>query len=157
MVFGLTVISYIKNAKDEIYGGASTSWMLLDYKTHRPQKPDLVNHVLPLVNNKMALNRIAGKIEEEESPVLVEKRKARASEIDLNGHVTNSKYIEWISDALGIDKKIESLSQLHMNFVSETKCGEEVNILISTLPDSYFIKCVKSTNAKTVFTAKAEI
>lgn len=145
---------YIKNKRDEILGGASTSWMLLDYTTHRPQKPDLVKHALPLVNSKLALGRKAEKIAERGNFILADKRKLRFSDIDLNGHVTNSKYIEWIADTMGDNGNYKKFQTLQINFVSEAMFGEEVEMWRADTENACYVKCIRKSDTKTIFIAE---
>jgi medium-chain acyl-[acyl-carrier-protein] hydrolase len=53
--------------------------------------------------------------------------KAQYSHIDLNGHVNNVHYIEWLSEPL----KAARPSRLEIVFRSETLAGDEVSVEIA--------------------------
>ncbi len=69
------------------------------------------------------------KIEVDKELVLVEKRKIHYSDVDLNGHLNNVRYIELMSDihdaAFHQEHPIKSLT---LNYLKEIKEGSEVEI-----------------------------
>lgn len=54
----------------------------------------------------------------------------RNSDIDLNRHVNNTKYAQWILDAIPIDilRDGAELKGYEVNFLAETKIGDVVNV-----------------------------
>jgi acyl-ACP thioesterase len=60
----------------------------------------------------------------------IDTRRVRCSDIDGNNHVNNVRYIEWIQDAAEFDKINDAASvRLDMNYISERKYGDSVDIL----------------------------
>jgi len=53
----------------------------------------------------------------------------RNSDIDLNNHVNNTKYAQWILVSLPIDRlRIRYLHEYEINFIAEAKIGDKISI-----------------------------
>lgn len=79
----------------------------------------------------------------------------RNSDIDLNQHVNNTKYANWILDALPIDvlKGGVELKEYEVNFLSEAKLGDHV-ILQQVIDDNVIqFQGARSNDSKPIFTA----
>ena len=91
------------DARGEMVGKAGTLWLLLDLNTRRMLPPGEVGKLIP--DNKdlsvpMNLPATVGNLQGEEflttyHPVY--------TDIDVNGHVNNTRYADWLCNALGID------------------------------------------------------
>ncbi len=82
-------------------------------------------------------------------------KKARFSDIDMNGHMNNTCYIDMILDSLAehFDKHY-SLQEIDTNFIQEVKYLQEISIktyLIDTL--LYHHEIISCDDGKQVFTA----
>ena len=59
------------------------------------------------------------------------RRRVEFSDIDINNHTNNAKYIEWAFDC--IDQQLSCLMEVKeftINFNSESRIGEEIDLLI---------------------------
>ena len=110
-------------------GEATTSWMTLDADTRRPKS---VDHKELFAN----LNH-PEKIDIEDEKIVPEKTeqttlaefKVRNSDIDQNNHVNNTKYAQWILDAIPFQAHHEhDLESYSINFVAEAKLSDIVKI-----------------------------
>lgn len=111
----------IKNEKNEILGGVSSSWMVIDTNTRRPQKLEVMEGVLPKTILNPITENSAAKIPFLEPGKLIDTRHAKYSELDMNGHVNNPIYIDWMMDAISKVNKLKSYSNFQINYISETK------------------------------------
>ncbi len=87
------------------FGKASSSWLVVDKRAHRPQKITVLQDPRIMVPSISAMEFNAPKLEESfavlpENPVL--SHFAGYSEIDRNNHVNNTRYIAWCLDAVGV-------------------------------------------------------
>jgi medium-chain acyl-[acyl-carrier-protein] hydrolase len=93
--------------------------------------------------------------------------KARFAEIDMYGHVNNTRYVEWILNSINPDIHIDKfISSFTIEFLHETKLGDEVNIFSQGLekydpgkpviqaPGHTLIKGVRREDDQVVFRAK---
>jgi acyl-ACP thioesterase len=138
----------IKSADGKILGKATSTWMVLDAKTRRPQKLELVKGLHHKTLDQKALNGNAGKIIIPDNAKSAGKIKVGYSQVDYNGHVTNPKYVEWALDLFNGDfHKSNFLSDLQINFFHECRFGDEVELFISHTDEQH--QTVFGRNAET--------
>ncbi|KYG67755.1 hypothetical protein AZI87_00265 [Bdellovibrio bacteriovorus] len=119
------------NEQDEEIGLCTTSWLALDRQTKK---------ILPSQNlrdwNTLTHGRATG-LTAEKIPVSGEyqklaKYRVRNSDLDINQHVNNTKYAQWILDAIPYDlHKTLLLKSYSVNFLAETHLGDEVQVDMS--------------------------
>lgn len=120
----------------------SEIWRPEGYLAHQPAKIQAVNEIADLA-----------------------KFEVRNSDIDLNQHVNNTKYAQWILDAIPIDilRKGTDLHEYEVNFLSETKIGDVVQVQKSlkdeTQGQSTFVQFqgMRVRDNKPAFTARMRI
>ena len=128
-------------------GRATTEWMMIDMQTRRLAAiPDLVlakgNDVRPPALGENAFSKLKWTPSEASTPAETAFSKPNPSEakatiacraafsdIDLNGHVNNTRYIAWIFDALG--KNPEGGFDFELAFKNEMRLGEEARVQIA--------------------------
>ncbi|WII73730.1 thioesterase [Bdellovibrio sp. 22V] len=112
--------------KGEEIGLCSTSWLALDRATKK---------ILPAQNLRpwqdITLERSSGlvpqKIAVEGSYEKRAKYRVRNSDLDINQHVNNTKYAQWILDSIPFEfHKALLLKTYSVNFLAETHLGDEV-------------------------------
>jgi medium-chain acyl-[acyl-carrier-protein] hydrolase len=110
---------------------ASTAWLLVSPSTRRILSPASLKGVVPDNGGRAAIDDLVDRIAPPEG--LQERLvvKAGYSAIDLVGHVTNSRYIDWIADAFTLEEHAaHRLAELQINYTSEVKPGESVSLAI---------------------------
>lgn len=141
----------------EKIGDCSTVWMILDGKTRTVKRTDyLADRVNFRKNYK--LDYTAAKVKLGEDFEHAHSLKVRNSDLDLNMHVNNTKYSQWILDAIPIElHQSAKLKEYEINFLSETHLGEEIDIFSSkgqdSSPQEVSYKGVRKSDGKTVFAA----
>jgi len=114
---------------------ASSSWLVVDKTTKRVQRPDNIltrfNSEVPARN---ALERNAGKIEPSSSDgVTSEVFRVKISDLDINLHTNNVRYIKWVTDTYDLDFRMNHIPVLiETNYLAESKWDEEVFIRTSS-------------------------
>ena len=118
----------VLDSKQSPIGRASSYWLIVDRTSRRPQSPDhMKQHVVS--QERQAIPRQLGKIKAPANIFLQEVRKAYHSDTDMNGHVNNVRYTEWILDS--IPEEVHNKSTLRsweINYLAEVMPGEEVVI-----------------------------
>ena len=89
--------------RGEMVGKAGTLWLLLDTETRRMLPPGDIANLIP--DNRdltvpMKLPATVGSLQGEE---FVSEYTPVYSDLDVNGHVNNAKYADWLCNTLGID------------------------------------------------------
>lgn len=118
--------------KDEkIIGTGTTSWILMNLETRSAVLGDLgvlpfesrTDYKLPYDAQKVFIKEAL------ESRAVFE---VRNSDLDMNDHVNNTRYVQWILDS--IPREWHSRFVLHgydVNFLAETHAGDQVEIMMS--------------------------
>ncbi len=114
-------------------GGASSSWVLVDMRTRRPRRPD----ILPArpeyeQKDRRALGwnaKIVPAQPEAVAPEPVLIKHADACDIDRNLHVNNTRYVTWCVDA--VYRQAEDhplLTGIDIQYLAEARFGDQVHI-----------------------------
>jgi acyl-ACP thioesterase len=106
---------------------ASTGWLLVDTAGFRPHPPDALPIPLPVNDHGRALEDPLRKILPLPGIHAAYERKVFLSDLDVNDHVNNARYLEWIFDCYD-DAYVRShtLVFLQVNYVGETTLGDSV-------------------------------
>ncbi|MEZ5083233.1 MAG: thioesterase [Bacteroidales bacterium] len=145
---------FIKDDKGETLGGVTSSWMLINTLTRRPERPVITPEVLPYIGSQLALEGSAPKIEFISQNEKKDSLKVRYSDMDLHGHVNNSRYIEWIFNALSACGLKNKYSSLQINHLAETVENDILDVVVSDIENTVFIKAEKRKDKHPVFIAR---
>jgi acyl-ACP thioesterase len=106
---------------------ASTGWLLVDTANFRPHAPDALPIPLPVNDNGRALDEPLKKLLPVRGMRPAYERSVLLSDLDVNNHVNNARYLDWIFDCYD-DAFVRShlLSFLQVNYVGETALGDTV-------------------------------
>jgi acyl-ACP thioesterase len=110
---------------------AISSWLILDQTTKKIIRPD---SILPQYNfnpnTRLSHIRYASKLEFESTegnltPVF----RIKVSDLDVNFHTNNVKYLNWVSDSYDLDFMMNNVPQsIEINYLAESKFDEEIVI-----------------------------
>lgn len=118
-------------------GNATTAWLLMDSHKGRPMLLNKNMFNLPYASIPAAIDEVPGKITELTDTKLLYERKAVYSDIDVNQHVNNARYIEYIFDAIPMHKISPFRScSIQVNYIKELKPGETVHMYGSKISDN---------------------
>jgi medium-chain acyl-[acyl-carrier-protein] hydrolase len=124
---------YIMDSPGAVLARATSSWLLVDFKTRRPLKPDLVREYLP-EGPERALRADAAKIPDFEGSPLFKPFTVLASDLDVNGHVNNTVYVRMLEDALAESGDAGRPVSIEINFLSEAFRGDQLSASLSDGP-----------------------
>ncbi len=128
----------VYNEKLELIIKATSSWLLLDVNSFRPKRPTIYAKRTKLID-KSAFDEPAQKIKQltDSTPMMC--KIAEYSHLDINKHVNNSIYIDWIFDCLEKDFfKHNVIKSLNINYLSEVKHKEEISIKSKSISTNSF-------------------
>jgi acyl-ACP thioesterase len=110
---------------------ATSSWHILNMQTHRPTALSHFVDDFPIVN-RHAIEEKPQKIQIPTSNTIKSNFfTIFSSDIDINQHVNNTKYVQWAMDCIPFEfQKQYLLSEIEVNFLSEARIGE--NYFIET-------------------------
>jgi acyl-ACP thioesterase len=139
----------IADSSGKRVGGATSAWLMLDSKTRRPKRPD---QLLSLLNQDVPAESSLGRNPNKISAIESEEYrcpsfKVKYSDLDVNMHVNNVKYIQWALDAYPLDFRIKNImSSVEVNYISESFPGDEVSVGISQNGEDKFLHSVRRDN-----------
>jgi acyl-ACP thioesterase len=132
----------VHSLEGEILGGVSSSWMIIDIDSRRPLKLDIfIDNELKLIE-KQALDESAGKIVFKEMGKKIDSRTVRYSDMDFNGHVNNSKFVEWAMDALSLAGIQTKYHNLQINFHTEVMLQDSIEIFMIDKDHRVLLKAI---------------
>lgn len=139
-------------------GDCTTQWLILDLNTRRPAEK------IPGLNSEeyrqdYHLDYDAQKISQQKDAQEIGKFCVRNSDLDLNGHVNNTKYAQWILDAVSEAKHREySLLEYEVNFIAETKSQDVIIISRKEITENYhYFQGTREQDRKIVFAATMKV
>jgi len=147
----------ILNSDNEVICKGTSAWLLLDLKTLRPKILTELYPELKMLDLKDALNDLPQKITPTSLTEIVYSSQIRYSDIDLNQHANNAKYIELMLDCFDIEfHKIHTIKSLTVSFNSESKFGDQIQFNKGTeskTHHTYYIDAKNMNTNKMVFQA----
>ncbi len=112
----------------------STVWSLLDLATRRPVRMSGVEYKTGSLAGLAAIDRKPEKIAWPSDMCPVNRFKARYSQLDMNLHVNNARYLEWIINEVPMDIVLNNeIRMVEANFLSEIKPEDEIEILMKPI------------------------
>ncbi len=123
---------YLLGADGAVLARGVSTWAVLDVQRRRPVRiPDAIHHLV-LPERPPALPPGAEPPGALEGPAGAAEFRVRRSDLDLNGHVNNVRYIEWLAEATppeGFD-----LAAFDLAYRAEVFLGEAIEVLTAEQP-----------------------
>jgi medium-chain acyl-[acyl-carrier-protein] hydrolase len=108
---------------------AASSWVVVDTGKRKIQKLDELARKWPSNPEMSALNKSADKIHELRDITQGKFFSVKYSDLDLNRHVNNVKYIEWIMDGYEMNFiENNEIAKFEINFINEANYGDDVAV-----------------------------
>ncbi|MCL2097138.1 MAG: thioesterase [Bacteroidales bacterium] len=119
---------------------ATSAWHVLSMATGRPQRVDELKQGIPIPENLHAIERKPEKLPTPASEVIGEPLKVVLSDIDINLHVNNTRYIQWVLDSFPHDFALShKIMEIEVNFLQQAKLGDNYYIVTQNLGDGTYL------------------
>ena len=120
----------VRDKDQQVVARATSGWLAIDFESRRPKIIEgLDAELFSRLKNKHAINTLPEKI----FPVKEGEGfgfKASYFDIDLNKHVTSSRYVDWMMDTFTLDfHQNHYPKKLLINYNKETLPGEQLNLI----------------------------
>jgi acyl-ACP thioesterase len=137
----------------EELGRATSTWFLLDSKTRRPVDPGAaLDSAFPRERGPSVVALPSGKIPTPEAPELERPFAIRFADIDLNWHVNNVSYVQWLLEA--VPKETwhgKRPSVVDAQYVAECDWGGRILTRAhATGPDQFLHQIVREADGKEI-------
>ena len=113
----------------EKVGEASTEWVLANHSTRRPVNLENFPE-LPKENPPGARDTVLHRVRFPENMELHDRRKLYYSDTDINGHISNTRYVDLACDAAELNRRPHGvfLQEFLIAYVGECYAGETLEI-----------------------------
>lgn len=112
----------------EPLGCASTIWVLLDLNERKMVAPAALNMTIATADLPAPM-RMPGKADAPAPDSPVHRYAPGYSELDVNGHVNNTRYVSWMCDRLGAELlKTRRIASIIVNYSHELLPGQSVEL-----------------------------
>ncbi len=137
---------YIKR-QGEIIASCSSIWTMLDIHKRRIVAPKRIGIDIPKVEHDYMLEQPP--TIEEENLDFVTQRQVLYSDIDMNYHMNNTRYIEWCLDLLPIDFfQNQFIKDIAVMYMKEIRPNECVSLYMKKDSEYYVVEGRDETDTK---------
>jgi medium-chain acyl-[acyl-carrier-protein] hydrolase len=123
----------IRDKTQNIVARATSGWLAIDAETKKPKLLDAIeSELFTHLREKHGISQAPEKL-----PTTTDgdvfKVQSGYFDIDLNRHVTSTRYIDWMMDTFSVDfHKHHFAKRISINFMKETMPGDSISITRST-------------------------
>lgn len=113
---------------------ATSSWLILDRTTKKVRRPDsILTQYNPNLHSINSPIRYASKLESAtEDGWISSGFRIKVSDLDVNLHTNNVRYLKWVSDSYNLDFVMNNIPQsAEINYLAESLYDEEIMIKTS--------------------------
>ena len=130
----------ILNRAGEVCVRASTAWIIVDSKRRRPVRIEPFFSHITLLLDREALPGTAKKVPPLSEGDAMSQYTAGYSVLDINRHVNNARYADWITDSFSLDKfEKTAIRDFSINYLAEVGPGQAVDITLLPVEDNGYL------------------
>ena len=118
---------------------SASGWPVIRFSQRKIIKPSLFPYIIPQNNNLSCSISEASKVATPNNLESCYTRRIGFSQIDVNGHLNNSRYADMIVDAIPTFIEGKIIKSFAINFIKEASFGDVLEILISNDENIWFI------------------
>lgn len=147
----------VRDLEGNILMKAISSWVIMDVEKREIRKTELFPARAIAYKSERAIDRRFVKIKPEGELQPVYHKVIGYSDIDINGHLNNSKYIDYITDCFSIEKHGKyTVDTIQVSYISEAVAGDCISFYkdVSALDSGVvYVEGVSEAGDKTYFKA----
>lgn len=149
----------VRDQKGKIIVRAVSTWVIMDLKQRKLKRTAFIGFTSPEVISKRAIDCQLGKLKHSGNLEVSYKKVIGYSDIDFNGHLNNSKYVDFIMDCFDMDEhERHGVETMEVNFMNEAVAGDTLVLYKEAYPDGnqVYIEGLNEQDQRVVFKAKAK-
>jgi acyl-ACP thioesterase len=120
----------------------TSSWLIMDLNTRRLLRAEHVlgDDIFTTAHHEDAIEEPCGKLIFPKDMEKVSSRNVVLSDIDMNHHTNNAKYIEWAFDVIPTEYTLHrEVDEFQINFNKESKIGETIDFYSAQKDENTFM------------------
>jgi medium-chain acyl-[acyl-carrier-protein] hydrolase len=133
----------------------------MDLKRRRLKRSEAINLEYPELITEKAIDVDLGKLKASENLETVYHKTIGYSDIDFNGHLNNSRYVDFIMDCFPLkEHQNYYTSSIEVNYLNEALPGDTLILRkdVSQLEDNLvYVEGIRAEDDKTVFRSQVRI
>jgi acyl-ACP thioesterase len=149
----------MKDAAGEILATGVSQWVLLHRDTKQFLRPQVLEGIFPEPPHESPIPQPLAKLRSPENLEVAYERVIGCSDIDQNGHMNNSKYLDFIMDCFSMTElENHQVSSIQVNYLEETYPGDVLIMKKSLVQGSsgensgeIYVEGVRSKDSAVVF------
>ncbi|WP_025640243.1 acyl-[acyl-carrier-protein] thioesterase [Schnuerera ultunensis] len=119
----------IKDKKGNILAKAVSTWVVIDVESRKLVRTKSVYTGYPLVVEKRAIDCKLGNLKSSGELETAYERTVRYSDIDVNEHLNNAKYLDFIMDSFSFEEHRRfNVKSVEISYSNEALLGETIKI-----------------------------
>ena len=120
-----------RDAAGAALGAAGTLWVLFDLEKRCMVAPGDVAGAIPDNSDLTPPLGVPGPVPRLTGETAASARTPVYSELDVNGHVNNARYADWLCDALGLETMREMrVRDMRLSYAAEIRPGQEMDLTL---------------------------
>ncbi len=125
-------------------GEAVSTWVLADLETRKLLRMSKVVEFADTTGGEYSKTMTLSRIHMPEGMEEEERRRMHYSDTDVNGHVNNTRYADFVCDAIHLERLGHDrfLSEFQLDYTGECLPGEEITLLTGTQEGKAYVKGV---------------
>ena len=117
----------IQDINGKSMGCSTSAWIVIDTRKRRPIRPTVFADRLKPAENEPIMDYVLKKLPEQNGEYVEKGFTVRYSDLDINQHVNNVSYIEWLLESIpSFGDNSRHLSELEINFLGEAFQGDQI-------------------------------
>jgi len=116
------------NERHQVFGVATTAWFVIDAIKRRPQRTDSY-FAIAIEDAEHVFSRKPAKIAPLKSRDRLRHISVGYKDLDINGHVNNVRYVEWILEGFPFEfQKHHRVEEMEISYLLEARCDDTITI-----------------------------
>jgi medium-chain acyl-[acyl-carrier-protein] hydrolase len=117
----------IRDQNGNAMGCSTSAWIVMNTKERRPVRPTVFADRLKPAEGEPIMDYVLKKLPRQNNASVEKCFNVRYSDLDINQHVNNVSYIEWILESIPrFGENSRHLAELEINFLGEVLQGDRV-------------------------------
>lgn len=151
----------VRDKNGEVIAKAISVWVIMDLNKRRLKRSEAINLEYPEIIEERAIDVTLTKLKASEKLETVYHKTIGYSDIDFNGHLNNSRYIDYMMDCFALEEHQHyHISSIEVNYLNEVMPGNTLIIKkdISMMEEHLIlIEGIREEDGKSVFRSQIKI
>lgn len=152
---------YVKDMAGNVIIRAVSVWVIIDINTRELKKTETINTDYPEMITERALEPGFDRLKPFGEPKIVYKKMVGCSDIDVNEHLNNCRYIDFIMDCFPMEAlKKYYPKHMQINYISESLPGDTIVLYWDVDPSNpmnIYIEGIDEKTGTTIFKSLLKI